>query len=71
MNHTMDIRAWLTVPQAAKHLGVNNTSVYRAIERGRIEVVETPLGLLCNPVSVATYAQTRRTVRHVGEKVPC
>jgi excisionase family DNA binding protein len=65
----VDILLWLTVPTAAKRLGISNVSTYRAIGSGRLRVVETPLGVLVDPASVEEYARTRRPVRHKGEKV--
>jgi hypothetical protein len=65
----VDFTEWLTVPQTARWLGVNITTAYAAIKRGRIEVLETPLGLLCNRASVDAYDSTRRSVRHRGERL--
>jgi hypothetical protein len=65
----VDILQWLTVPTAAKRLGISAVSADRSIERGRLHAVPTPLGLLVDPASVAEYARTRRPVRHKGERV--
>ncbi len=65
----MEILQWLTVPTAAKRLGISAVSTYRSIERGRLHAVPTPLGLLVDPSSVEDYARTRRPVRHKGERV--
>jgi excisionase family DNA binding protein len=64
---SVDFSNWLTVPQAAKRLGVNVTTVYVAIRRGRIAVTQTPLGVLCSVQSVDDYDRTRRRIRHRGE----
>jgi excisionase family DNA binding protein len=65
----VDFTDRLTVPQAAKRLGVYDSTVYVAIRRGRIEIIETPLGLLCNLASVEAYAVSRRRRRHRGERL--
>jgi excisionase family DNA binding protein len=65
----VDFSNWETVPEAAKRLGVNVTTVYVAIRRGRIAVTQTPLGVLCSVQSVDDYDRTRRRIRHRGEKV--
>jgi excisionase family DNA binding protein len=65
----VEILHWLTVPTAAKRLGISNMSTYRAIEAGRIRVVETPLGILVDPASVEQYARTRRPVHRKGERL--
>jgi excisionase family DNA binding protein len=65
----MEILSWLTAPQAAKRLGVSVFTVYRALDNGRIEFVQTPLGVLVKPASVEDYARTRRPVRRKGERV--
>ncbi len=65
----MDYLQWWTVPTAARRLGISAVSTYRAIAFGRLHVVETPLGVLVDPASVAEYARTRRPVRHKGERV--
>jgi excisionase family DNA binding protein len=63
----VDFSDWETVPEAAKRLGVNVTTVYVAIRRGRIAIAETPLGILCSRASVDDYDRTRRRIRHRGE----
>lgn len=55
----MEILHWLTVPTAAKRLGISNMSTYRAIEAGRMRAVETPLGILVDPASVEQQATWR------------
>jgi excisionase family DNA binding protein len=65
----VDFSDYLTVPQAALRLGINVTTVYVAIKRGRIAVIQTPLGVLCTRASVEAYANTRRRIRPKGERV--
>ncbi len=65
----MDFSNWLTTVQAAERLGVNYTTVRVAIQRGRIAVTQTPLGVLCSVQSVDDYDRTRRRIRHRGEKI--
>jgi len=65
----VDILTWWTVPQTARWLGVSTGTTYIAIARGRLQVVETPLGVLVDPASAKEYARTRRPVRHKGDKV--
>jgi hypothetical protein len=65
----MDYLKWWTVPTAARYLGISAVATYRTIERGRLHVVPTPLGLLVDPASVEDYARTRRPVRRKGEPV--
>jgi excisionase family DNA binding protein len=65
----MELVSWYTVRQAAQHLGIARLTAYQLIKAGRLRVVETPLGLLVDPASVAHYAATRRPVRLKGQKV--
>jgi excisionase family DNA binding protein len=65
----MELVSWLTVRHAAQQLGVARLTAYNLIRAGRLRAVETPLGLLVDPASVAHYAATRRPVRVRGEKV--
>jgi excisionase family DNA binding protein len=65
----VEILSWLTASQTARYLGISTPSVYRAIAFRRLRVVETPLGVLIDPASVAEYTRTRRPVRHKGKRV--
>jgi excisionase family DNA binding protein len=65
----VDFSNWVTVAQAARQLGVNDSTVYVAIRRGRIDAIETPLGLLCNRASVDAYAVSRRRRLNRGERL--
>jgi excisionase family DNA binding protein len=67
----VDILQWLTVTQAADRLAISYVSAYRAIERGRLRVIHTPLGVLVDPASVDEYSRTRRPVRKKGERAAC
>ena len=66
---SVEIVTWVSVPTAAKRLGIAPISAYRAIAFGRLRAVETAVGTLVDPASVAEYARTRRPVRRKGERV--
>jgi len=59
-----DITHWLSVTQAARYLGVTNTSVLAAIAYEHLRAMKTPLGLLVDPVTVEQLDRRRRPERY-------
>lgn len=55
----VDFRTYITVPQAAKVLGLSCERTYRLIHTNQLHAVETPLGYLVSRASAAALRRTR------------
>lgn len=53
---------YFTIPEAAKFVGVNVKTMRKHVREGRIESVETPLGVKVTEEALLAYAPPRTTV---------
>ncbi len=53
---------YLTIPEAAKFVGVNVKTMRKHVREGRIESVETPLGIKLTKEALLAYAPQRTSI---------
>jgi hypothetical protein len=53
------VSSWLTTRQTANRLRVSPSRVHALLTQGRLHAIQTPLGHLIDPASVAAYDRQR------------
>lgn len=63
---------YFTIPEAAKFVGVNVKTMRKHVREGRIESVETPLGVKVTEEALLAYAPTRTSIDQavLGQDAP-